>query len=137
MSAVSAVAIDTAIVTALKASAAIKALVGNPARVYDHVPEETAYPYIEVGEVVDTPFDDKSTTGLEHAITLHVWSRYRGRKETKQILDALHALLHRGTLTVSGNSHVLTRFVSNSTFRDPDGLTYHGVAIYDVIVQST
>ncbi len=36
---------------------------------------------------------------------------------------------------MAGFTHLLTRFEFTQTFRDPDGLTQHGVARYRIIVQ--
>lgn len=136
MSAASLVAVQDAIYAALSGSAALQALIGNPARLYDHVPEDAAFPYVELGEVSARRFDSASRGGLDCQLTLNVWSRYQGRREAKQILDAIYGVLHDGTLSVAGNAHVLTSFQSAETRRDDDGLTYHGVVKYRVLVQA-
>lgn len=136
MSAASLVAVQDAIYAALSGSAALQALIGNPARLYDHVPENAAFPYVELGEVNARRFDSASRSGLDCALTLNVWSRYQGRREAKQILDAIYGVLHDGGLSIAGNAHVLTVFQSAETKRDVDGLTYHGIVKYRVIVQA-
>jgi hypothetical protein len=136
MSVPSLVALQDAVHAALAGSAETQALIGNPVRLYDHVPEDAAFPYVELGEVNARRFDSQSRSGLDCTLTLNVWSRYRGRREVKQILDATYGALHDGALSIAGNAHVLTSFQSAETRRDADGLTYHGVARYRVIVQS-
>ena len=137
MSAPSLAALQDAIYAALAGSATVQALIGGPARLYDHVPEDAAFPYVELGEVSARRFDSTSRSGLDCALTLNVWSRYGGRREAKQILDAIYGVLHDGSLSVAGNAHVLTSFQSAETRRDADGLTYHGIARYRVIVQAS
>ncbi len=137
MTAPSLAALQDALYAALASSAALKALIGDPVRVFDHVPSETAFPYVEIGEVKAARFDSASRNGLDCTVTLNVWSRYQGRREAKQILDAIYAVLHDGTLSVAGNAHVLSAFIGAETKRDDDGLTYHGIARYRVIVQAT
>ena len=137
MSAPSLAALQDALYAALSGSAALQALIGNPARVFDHVPDGTAFPYVEIGEVSARRFDSASRNGLDCTVTLNVWSRYRGRREAKQILDAIYAALHDGSLSIASNAHVLSAFLGAETKRDDDGLTYHGIARYRVILQAT
>lgn len=137
MSAPSLTALQDALYTALSGSAALQALIGDPARVFDHVPDDTPFPYVEIGEVSAKRFDSASRNGLDCIVTLNVWSRYSGRREAKQILDAIYAVLHDGTLSVTGNAHVLSAFLGAETKRDDDGLTYHGIVRYRVILQGT
>jgi hypothetical protein len=137
MSAASLVAMQDAVYAALSASPAIKALIGDPARLYDHVPDEAIFPYVELGEVSARRFDSTSRSGLDCMLTFNAWSRYSGRREAKQILDAVYGVLHDGSLSIAGNAHVLTGFQSAETTRDEDGLTYRGIAKYRVIVQAS
>ena len=120
-------ALQQAVFTALSGDAALQALVGNPARVYDQVPQDAAFPYVVVGEVTARPFDSKTEDGMEQTVTVHSWSRYRGLKETKQIMAAVVDALDRQALGVTGHDLVLLRFEFSQTFLDPDGLTRHGV----------
>ena len=59
MSAPSLVALQDAVHAALAASAEMQALIGNPVRLYDHVPEDAAFPYVELGEVSARRFDQR------------------------------------------------------------------------------
>ena len=59
--------------------------------VFDHVPEGQAFPYVTIGESTAADFSTKTEAGQEHTITIHAWSRERGRKETKQILARIYA----------------------------------------------
>ena len=127
-------AAQASIYSALAGAAAVQAQVGNPARVYDHVPINTTYPYIELGEVTARDFATKTTDGMEQTITLHAWSRYAGRKQVKDILKAIYDTLNNAALSISGSTLVLCRFEFADTMREDDGLTYHGVARYRLIV---
>ena len=52
-------------------------------KVFDDVPEGTAYPYVVIGEETAIPMGAKDVDAHEHTLTIHVWSQYRGRKEIK------------------------------------------------------
>ena len=72
------------------------------ASVFDDVPESTSFPYVQIGEDNVTEFDTKDVNGSETTLTLQIWSEYNGSKETKQIMDRVHDLLHDSSLSVSG-----------------------------------
>ncbi len=99
-----------------------------PVPVLDDVPQGQAFPYVVIGEdtVTDWPMlgDDEAE---EIAVTIHVWSRYAGRKEAKELMGTIKAALHQQTLTVDGQQLVTLRFAFETLFMDPDGLTRHGV----------
>lgn len=126
-------AVQQAIYAALTGNAALQALLGNPARIYDHVPDTPVYPYVTLGETFAGDFDTKSFDGMDQDVVLHVWSRYRGKKEAKQILGAIHDVLNKQPLSVTGQNFVLCQFTFGQVFDDPDGLTRHGVARYRVL----
>lgn len=104
-----------------------------PDEVYDHVPEGTPYRYVTIGEATAIDGGSKTEVGQEHTVTVHAWSRGRGRKETKELLGKVYAALHQQPLTVNGHEVSLIRFEFADSFLDPDGLTYHGVHRYRII----
>lgn len=112
---------------------AISGLAGG--RVYDAPPQNVAFPYVTIdgGQVVpdDTSGDDD---GMSEFIDLHIWSRYRGWKEVKQITSAIYDALHGVPLAVSGRTSALT-WVRNvrPPLRDPDGITRHGIVSIEII----
>ena len=96
-------------------------------RVYDHVPQDVTFPYVRIGESNAQPDDADLVDGTDELLTIHIWSRYRGQKEIKQIMDAIHTVLHHQDLTVTGRTHAHTSVAGVQSFLDPDGLTQHGV----------
>ncbi len=72
-------------------------------------------------------------TGIETALTLHVWSRSRGRMELKQVMAEMHRILHDADLTLPGHNLVWLRFEFLQTLLDADGATYHGIARYNAV----
>lgn len=128
-------AVQEAVYGALTSSAAVQAYLGNPARVYDMVPPAANFPYATLGDVLVKEYDTKDQSGFEQALTLHVWSRYRGRKELKQIIQTIYDVLHNAALNVTGANYVSCIFQSASTLQENDGLTLHGILRYRIIVQ--
>lgn len=102
--------------------------------VYDDVPENTAYPYVVIGEESTSNNGSKDLDGLEHTITLHIWSQYRGRREIKEIMESVYSLLHNTAITVSGASLVNIRQEFSTTLAENDGITRHGVMRFRAVV---
>jgi len=120
-------ALQQAIFAALAGDATLKGLIGDPARLYDHVPTDAAFPYVTLGEARAADGSTMAKDGQVHTVTVHAWSRERGRKEAKALMAAIHGVLHKGNLSVSGHVHAGTVFESAETLLERDGLTYHGV----------
>ena len=103
-------------------------------KVFDDVPEGTAYPYVIIGEETATNFGTKDKDANEHTLTIHVWSQYRGRKEIKNIMSQIYTILHNTDITVSGASLVNIRHEFEQTLLEADGITRHGVMRIRVVI---
>ncbi|WP_432193903.1 DUF3168 domain-containing protein [Streptomyces sp. bgisy027] len=88
--------------------------------VFDWVEEKQPYPYVVLGESVETPDNSHDSHGSSTVITLHVWSQYLGYHEARTIANRLRALLEHRPLTIVGHRHVATYFVSQQTLTDPE-----------------
>ena len=130
-------AVQQSLFAALSASAEVQSLLGNPPALYDHVPPGAAFPFVVYGQTHVAPFDTKTETGFEQIVTLNIWSRYRGGKETRDIFQAIYDTLHRATLTVTGEVFLSCEFHSADFALDNDGLTYHAAARFSVVTQSS
>lgn len=130
----------TAAVTSQLAAHAFSA--GKKA-IYDDVPQAAspesvfAFPYVVVGDTTEIPFDADDFVGRESTITIHSFSRYRGKKEVKTIMDAVKAALHEQPLAVTGETTILVHFDFAEIVPDPDGRTRHGVQRFRVITVGT
>ncbi|MCZ4604994.1 DUF3168 domain-containing protein [Streptomyces sp. Lzd4kr] len=110
-------AIQDAVLALLQADAELMALVQG---VFDWVEEKQPYPYVVLGESVETPDNSHDSHGSNTVITLHVWSQYRGYHQARTIATRLRALLEHRPLTIVGHRHVATYFVSQQTLTDPE-----------------
>ena len=127
-------ALQQAIFTALD-NATINDVDGNSITgVFDDVPENTAYPYVVIGEETATNIDTKDKDAHEHTLTIHVWSQYRGRKEIKNIMSSVYTTLHNASITVSGASLVNIIHEFENTLTEADGITRHGVMRFRAVV---
>lgn len=108
---------------------------GLSAPVYDDVEQAWAFPYFTIGDdtVVDWSVDDAD--GAIGSVTVHTWSRERGRKQVKALQSEVYTALNRATLTGAGYNFVTSDFVSSESFLDADGKTRHGVQVFNVIIE--
>lgn len=104
------------------------------AGVFDEVLDNATYPFVSLGEETAIDYSTKDLNGGEFTINIHVWSQYKGSKQTKEIMDRVHDLLHDSNLSVSGFNLVNLRFEFSDILRDPDGVTRHGVMRFRAII---
>ena len=128
------VALQKALFAKLSSDAAVVAALGG-ARVYDDVPSRTEFPYITFGQSTARDWSTGTEPGREHSITLHVWSRARGRKQTDEVMAAAEMALHDAALALDGHRLVNLRHEFSDARREPDGETYHGIARYRAVTE--
>ena len=124
-------ALQKTVFDALDGDSTLQSLVTD---VFDFVPENTAFPYVKIGEETAVDNGTKTLQGNEHTLVIHTFSRYRGSKETKEIMSRIYALLHESSLTVSGASLVNLRFEFSDILKENDGLTTHGLQRFRAMV---
>ena len=122
--------IQTALYTRLSTDLGLIALVG--AGVYDDVPQESAYPYIVIGDDTTNTDDTQTYLGTRSTMTIHTWSRYSGKIECKTIMKAIYDALHREPLTLSAGTNWELLLDFEDTFMDTDGETRHGVQRFKI-----
>jgi Protein of unknown function (DUF3168) len=127
-------ALQQAIFAALTADAGLVALLGGP-RVYDDVPTRAEFPYVTFAQSQERDWSTGSEAGGEHILTLHVWSRGGGRKETAEIMGAVREVLHDAALELSGFRLANLRHEFSDARRDPDGETYHGIVRFRAVTE--
>jgi hypothetical protein len=134
------VAVQKAIFTALSANAYISS---NTIQVFDMVPKGQAVPFITIGDMTTV---DNSTVGIGgQVITLmiHCWDQDLSALRLKTMMRKVAETLHDQTLTLidplaeTTFTNVNTRYESSQVFKDPDGLTQHGVQKFRIVVQNT
>src|SRR5690606_31095246 len=88
---------------------------------------DVVFPYVTFGRFEARPAGGAGAEALEHAVTLHVWSRHGGRAEALDLIGALRGCLHNAALDISGRRLVLLLATFSGVFRSGGGGTAHGV----------
>lgn len=96
--------------------------------VYDHIPNDAPFPFVALGDDTEVDWSAKSEPGEEVTHTIHVYSRWSGMKETKDIKDqVIRALTEERELDLGDEFRIaLRRPDSANSFRE-DEKTRHSV----------
>ncbi|MDX2623853.1 DUF3168 domain-containing protein [Streptomyces sp. WI03-5b] len=107
------------------------------AAVYDYLPEDVPYPFVVIGEAIETPDNAHDRYGRQTVVTLHVWTQARGHTPGLTIAKRVTQLLDHQPLTLEGLDHVVTRHEFSQTLTDPEppGNIRHVVLRYRVITE--
>lgn len=127
--------LQQAIYAVLAADAGLGALIGDPPRLFDDPPGQSALPAVQIGDGTETDWSTQTDAGAEHDLAIHVWSRAGGRKEARAILARICGVLHLAELTLDGHTLIDLRFVTSQVVRESDGETYHGIARYRAVTE--
>jgi len=117
----------------LNGDSTLDAIVGNN-KIFDNVPQDTAYPYVVIGNINVINTGTKTLDGNEYNLDIDVWSEYRGKKEISDAMERIYELLHDTTYSVSGANFVNSQVRSTITLVENDGITRHAVLSLSVIV---
>jgi len=127
--------LQAAIYDILVADAGVGALVGN--RIYDRVPMAGDMPpYITFGPSDDFENDADCITSADHSLQIDVWSEKQGGfKECKEVTHAVKVALHLVSVNLPTHALVELRVTQRRHFRDPDGITSHGVVVVEAMIE--
>lgn len=127
--------LQKAIVAALRADAAVSAIVG--ARVFDRMPRAGEYPCVTYGPSDERDESVPCVTLSDHAVQIDCWSQDAGRKEPcKRLVAAVKAALNEADLSL-GDDHALVfiRVRRTRIMDDPDQVTVHGIVEIEAVVE--
>lgn len=112
-------------------------LTGMTDAVYDYLPETVPYPFIVIGESVETPDNRHGGFGRQTVPTLHVWDQYNGYARVLRIGARITELLDHQPLTIPDMDWIATRFEFSQTLTDPEppGDIRHLVLRYRILTE--
>lgn len=119
---------------ALTADSALTSLLGA-SWLYDDVPQDADFPYVVIDQMRLNDWSTGTERGSEHILMLHIWSRYRGKREVYEIADAIRAALDDAELTLDGNRLINLTHQYSDLKRDEDGETWHGVMRFRAVTE--
>jgi hypothetical protein len=73
--------------------------------------------------------------GTEHDMTVHVWSRERGKRACHLIMAAIRAALHDAPLVLDGHALINLRCAGGEVRREADGITWRGAIRFRAVTE--
>jgi len=128
-------ALQQAVFATLSADSAVQAMLGDPPRIYDAVPRDAVFPYAVIGDGGESDWSTATEPGSEHMLTVHVWSRAPGHKESKEIAEAIRAALDGASLTITGQTLIDIRYLDTDYARASDGETYRASLRFRAVLE--
>jgi hypothetical protein len=116
--------LQKAIYDKLIASTGLMSLVSG---IFDHVPQNTVFPYVVIRNIASSDLSNLAKSGVETSVIINIWSREAGNKQTANIMEIIYGLLHDGSLVMSGKNVFAVRIVKTSIELENDGWTYQGI----------
>ena len=126
--------LQKALFAALAADTGLTALLG-PGKVFDHAPANVAFPYVSLGRTGVYDWSTGTESGTEQLLTLHVWSKARGKAETLAIMEIVRQRLDGGPLALDGHHLVNLTFEFAEARFDEDLSVYHGLLRYRAVME--
>lgn len=126
--------LQKAVFETLAADATLASLLGG-ASIYDHVPQDAAFPFVVLDQTRIADWSTGTEPGAEHQLTLHVWSCYRGKAESYAIADTIREALDEAALPLAENRLVNLRHQFSDLRRDADGETWHAVLRFRAVTE--
>lgn len=104
--------------------------------VFDFVPDNQAYPFIQIGEMQFLDFGSVNTDGFEATLTIHTWGRpgTRGRAPIHDIQNDIYDTLHKNLFSIPGYTVLSSRFLNSEIIVEEDAVTYHGISRFRLIL---
>ena len=120
-----AMALQAGLRAALVADPSLVTALGGE-QVFDDVPRDVPFPYITIGDIETRDWSTQTSRGHEHTVTLHLWSRYRGRKQVQDLIAEVDRILDGAGPPLAGYRLVNLSTVFWTAQREPDGEVYRG-----------
>lgn len=112
-------ALVRALIAHLSGDGALRALLGEPARIWDQPPAEPAFPHLLIGRGESRPVRADGG-GVEHRLTVSCVSRFPGLEEARAVAAAVRARLEDAAVEAEGVRTVNLAVTFADVFRSPD-----------------
>lgn len=118
--------LQRAIHEALASEPELTAILGS-GRIHDMAAANVPYPYITLGRTSMYDWSTGTELGTEHLVTLHIWSKAKGKREAHEIMDLVANRLHDAELDLEGHHLVNLRLEFSEIVYDENVSVHHGL----------
>lgn len=96
--------------------------------VYDYVDENSKFPIVTIGECYVNDYSTDSFNGEDISQEIHVWSKYRGRKECKELMSLVLEVIFNELKELEDGFEIdIIQREGLEVYNDPDVDVQHGV----------
>jgi len=106
-------------------------------RIFDKIPNAPEFPYMSFGEFQMLPELGEGIDAAQSFVTLHTWDRFKSSRATKGLARSIIAALHDQDLTIDGGGVQSLLLQSSRVIPDPDGLTSHGILVFEILTDAS
>jgi hypothetical protein len=126
--------LQKALFGALAGNTALVSVLGG-AKIFDHAPASVAFPYVTFGRTSVYDWSTSTESGTEQLLTLHVWSKARGKKETLDIMECVRAAFDQAPLDLDDHHLVNLRLNYSEAHYDDDLDVHHGLLRFRAVTE--
>ncbi len=119
----------------LQANADLAAAMGA-VRLYDQAPVNAKFPYLTFGRTAVYDWSTDTETGAEHLVTLHAWSKERGKSECQALIEMVRAALDDAALALDGHALIRLRAEYSEVRYEDDNDVHHGLIRFRALTEA-
>lgn len=131
-----AVDLQRAIHARLTADAGLVAKLGGQ-KVFDASPPNAAFPYVSFGRTSLYDWSTGTEIGTEQLLTIHVWSKAKGKTETLEIMETIRQLLDVAPQLLDDHALVNLTLEFAEARYDEDLSVHHGLLRFRAVTEPT
>jgi hypothetical protein len=120
---------------ALAGDEALAGLLGGT-KIFDHAPADARFPYVTLGRTSLYDWSTSTERGVEQLLTLHIWSKAKGKKEIFGIMDQVKQRLDDAELALETHHLVSLRFDYGEARYDEDVAVHHGLLRFRAVMET-
>jgi len=126
--------LQKAIYAALSQDGGLVARLGG-VHIHDHAPANVPFPYVTFGRTSVYDWSTGTESGTEQLLTLHVWSKAKGKGETHELMEAIATRLNDAALILEGHHLVNLRLEFSEIVFDEDLSVHHGLLRFRAVTE--
>lgn len=107
---------------------------GGP-KIFDHVPERVAHPYIVLGRCIASDWSTSTEDGQALTFFIHIWSKSKSRAEINSLQEKVKLLLTDHPNLVGQHCLAALRFQLVETRRDRPNGFLHSVLRFRAVLE--
>jgi len=120
--------------TVYNALQANSGLVAQVQGIYDSVPQNAVSPYVYFGNVTSETAENLAKNVVKINFTILCVSETLGKLQAAQIAEKVRASLHLANLSITGYTHINTRFIAQEISLTNNGINYFTELNFEAIV---